>query len=194
MSHSDPPIEHVEGVAHIGEEVVGGGKAAVLVEAIVIGFVGIWNDEMRPAADVQPIGQFVGERIAVVEKAALLDHKPPRIGTGPSRHPAGRPRSGQPGQNIDGAGDVLPFDMLRHRAVIDPAIAVADDFMAARSAGFRQIGILLERAGDAEDAHLDVELGKNIEHAARRRGGCRIRKPIRPAVRVRRAAPARRCR
>src|ERR1700683_1083368 len=47
-------IEHVEGIAHVGEEVVAGGKAAVLVEAIVVGFVGVGDDEMRPAGNLQP--------------------------------------------------------------------------------------------------------------------------------------------
>src|SRR5579862_192091 len=157
-------IEHVERIAHVDEEIVGGGKAAVFIEPIVIRLIGIRNDEMRLFLDRQPIGQFIGERVAVVEKAAGLHQKPPRVGAGPARHPSDRPRSSQPGENVDSVADMLAFDVLGHHAIIDPAIAVADNFVALFDESPGQFGILFERAGDAEDAGLDAELAKHPEH------------------------------
>src|SRR4029077_11809487 len=98
--------------------------------------------------------------IAVVEEAAGLDQKAPRIGAGPSGHPADRSRAGEPRQNLDGAREVLALDVFGDGTVVDPAIAVTDDFMALRHAGLGQCGVLLERAGDAEDARLDAEIAQ----------------------------------
>src|SRR4029078_6168435 len=48
-------VENVEGVAHIGEKLLPGRKPAVLVEAIVVGFIRIGNDEVGFALNVEPI-------------------------------------------------------------------------------------------------------------------------------------------
>jgi hypothetical protein len=63
------------------------------------------------------------------------------------------------------APDVLTLDLFFHRRVIDPAIAVTDHLMAAVHASLGELRILLERAGDAEDAHLDGEIIEHVEHA-----------------------------
>ena len=136
--------------------------------------------------DLEPVRQLVGERIAVVEKAARLDEQPPRIGARPPGHPADRPRAGQLLQDIDGLADVLALDVLGHIAVVDPAIAVADHLMAARDEGVGQRRILLQRARHAENADRQPRSRGRCRARARRRGGCHIRTPIRPAARARR--------
>ena len=68
-------IEHVEGIPHVGEEIIASREPAIFVESVVIGLVGVGDDEMRSAGDVQPIGQLVGKRVAVVEEAAGLDQR-----------------------------------------------------------------------------------------------------------------------
>src|ERR1700722_3436906 len=42
-------IEHVEGVAHVSEKIIAGGKAGVVVEAVVVDFVRLGKDELGPA-------------------------------------------------------------------------------------------------------------------------------------------------
>src|SRR3954464_3755029 len=51
-------------------------------------------------------------------------------------------------EELDGTPDMLAFDVLGHIDVIDPTIAVADDFVATLDKGPCQHGILLERAGN----------------------------------------------
>ena len=45
-------IKHVEGILHVGEEVLRGRKSHIAVEPVVVALVGIGDDEVRAAADV----------------------------------------------------------------------------------------------------------------------------------------------
>src|SRR3982074_760280 len=49
-------VENVERVAHVGEKLLPGREAAVLVEAIVVGFIGIGDDQVGFALNIEPIG------------------------------------------------------------------------------------------------------------------------------------------
>src|ERR1700738_511716 len=60
---------------------------------------------------------------------------------------------------------MLTFDLLAHIGVVNPAIAVAYDLVAALDASCGQFGSLLQRSGDAEDACLYREGAKNIQQA-----------------------------
>src|SRR5258708_19618159 len=70
-------IEQVEGVADIGEEILRSRKAGILVEAVVVGLVGIGNDQMRPLRRRDPLRQLVGDRAAIIDKSPSLSHLPP---------------------------------------------------------------------------------------------------------------------
>jgi hypothetical protein len=65
-----------------------------LVAAVVVGFVGVGNNEMRLAGDLDPVREFVVERIPIIEKTACFDEQAPRVRPGPSGHPAYRARAG----------------------------------------------------------------------------------------------------
>ena len=74
-------VQEIESVAHVVEELLTGGEAGIFVEAVVVGFVRIRNDQMRSMRGGDPVWQLVGERIAIIKKAALLSDQPSRIGT-----------------------------------------------------------------------------------------------------------------
>ena len=157
-------VEQVEGVAHVGEEVVGGGEAAVLVEAVVVGFVGVRNHEVRTARHLDPVGQFVGQRIPVVEKAALLRHEPPRVRSRPAGHPAERTVAQNRRQPVDGPPDVIALNVLRHLHIVDPAVAMADHLVPVAHEGAGKLRVLLQRAHHAEHADLDVVGAEDLQH------------------------------
>ena len=86
---------------------------------------------------------------------------------GPGRpviQPSGR-LADQLRQAFDRKAHVLALDLFGHRAIVDPAIAVADDLVPAAHAGLGQFGVLLESAHDAQNADHDRELGKDVEQA-----------------------------
>src|ERR1700722_20326953 len=64
-------IQHVECVTHVDEKLFGCCKARVLVEPVVIGLVGIRNDQVRSAGNEKPIRQLVRQRVPVVQKPSL---------------------------------------------------------------------------------------------------------------------------
>src|SRR5580704_663496 len=107
-------MEEIEGIPHIGEEIIAGREAAILVKAVVVRLVGIWDDEVGLVLDAQPIGQFIRKRIAVVEKSSFRNDKSSRIGAGAPSHPSKRPRAGDVRQNFDRAPDMLAFEVLGH--------------------------------------------------------------------------------
>ena len=56
---------------------------------------------------------------------------------------------------------MLPLDLLIDFQIVEPAVAVADDLVALRDKGLRQLRTLFERADDSEDADLDVKALEN---------------------------------
>src|SRR5579863_2509519 len=85
-------IEDVKGVPHIVEEVITRRETAVFVEAVVVGFIGIRNNQVRLFPHAQPIRQLVGEGISVIKEATGLDDETSRIGSWSAGHPADRSR------------------------------------------------------------------------------------------------------
>ena len=118
-----------------------------------------------PAAHAQPVGQLVGEQVAIVEEAAFLADQPARVGSGPSGHPTERSFAGQLREAFDRQPDVLTLRLFGDRAIVDPAIAVADDLVPAAHAGLGQLGVQLQRAHDTQYAHGDSVLGEDVEQA-----------------------------
>jgi hypothetical protein len=64
-------VQKVECVTHVSEKLVGGGKAAVLIKTVIIGFIRVWDNKVRFVPDANPIGQFIGERVTITK--AVLD-------------------------------------------------------------------------------------------------------------------------
>ena len=91
---------------------------------------------MRLAAHGEPVRKFIGERIAVIEKAAGFNQESASIRPWPPSHPSNRTRSRQSRKDLDSAPNVLAFDLLWYQTIVDPAIAVTDDLMPAIHEGF----------------------------------------------------------
>ena len=87
-------IEEVEGIPHVPIKIIGVCEAMALVATVVVGFVGVGNNEMRLASDLDPVREFVVERIPIIEKTACFDEQAPRVRPGPPGHPAYRARAG----------------------------------------------------------------------------------------------------
>jgi len=119
------------------EKIIRLGEAIRLIAAIVIGLVGIGNDQMRQTCDRDPIGQFIVQRIAVVMKAAMFDQETARVGAGPPGHPAHRLDAGDFLNAFGGLMDMAALLRLTDKMIIDPAQAVADDLMTAFDEGAR---------------------------------------------------------
>src|SRR5215831_18952970 len=81
-------IEEVEGIPHVPIKIIGMCEAMALVTAVVVGFVGVGNNQMRLTGDLDPVGKFVVERIPIIEKTACFDEQAPRVRPGPPGHPA----------------------------------------------------------------------------------------------------------
>jgi hypothetical protein len=96
--------------------------------------------------DAKPIRQFIGKRIAIVQKCTGLDDEPPRIRPWPPGHPADRRRACELGNDIDGAANMLALHAFRHGAIIDPAVAMADHLVIMPDESAGQIRILLQGA------------------------------------------------
>jgi hypothetical protein len=86
-------IEEVEGIPHVPIKIIGVCEAMVLVAAVVVGFVGVRNNEMRLAGNLDPVREFVIERISIIEKITCFDEQTPRVRPGPPGHPAYRART-----------------------------------------------------------------------------------------------------
>src|ERR1700685_3182028 len=69
-------VQPIEGVAAIDEEILGGGEVAAALQAAVIVVEAMGHDEVRAPADAATVGKIVVLGVAVVEKAAGLDHEP----------------------------------------------------------------------------------------------------------------------
>src|SRR5271156_2923944 len=147
-------VEKVEAIDHILREFVRGAEAGVAVEPVVVGLQRIWDHQMMAVAEFHPERQFVAEIVTVVEEAAVLDQEPPRVYARTTVEPSCRRRAGQGPDPRDGEPDMLTLLVLRHPMVVEPAPAMADDFMPVGDKGRGQLWILLQRADDAEDADL----------------------------------------
>src|SRR3546814_14327974 len=86
---------------------------------------------MRPALDLDPVGQVVGVGVGIVEEAAVLEQQ----AAGPRARrvaavPAGRRRPGQALDAGDRPGDMLALLRLAQPVVVDPAPAMAGEAAA----------------------------------------------------------------
>jgi hypothetical protein len=99
-------VQHVEGVAAVGEEIVGGGEAAA-AEFHVVGRQRVGHHEVRTSMLACPIRQLVVIGVGVIEEPAFLDQQAPRVEARPvTTIPAQRTFAGGRGDRGDGLGDL----------------------------------------------------------------------------------------
>src|SRR5262249_40662181 len=58
-------IQQVKGIPHVLQEVIGVCEAVALITAIVIGLVGVGDNQMRLTPNRDPVGEFVVKCVAV---------------------------------------------------------------------------------------------------------------------------------
>ena len=158
-------VEHVERVSRVGEPIIAGREATGKSELHVVDVQGVGDDQVRLARHDGPVRQIVVVGVRVVEKAALLDHETPRVGTEPAGVPAERPGAGHARQALDRAPDVVTLDLLAHELVVDPLPAVAHDLVAGLDDRRRGLVVALERHRHREHADLDAVRGERAHEA-----------------------------
>src|SRR5207244_2775062 len=101
----------------------------------------------------------------------FLDDQAARVGTEAPRVPAERAAAGQACEALHGATHVRALDLLAHELIVDPAPAVAHDFVPGLDDGGGGVRGSLERHGHGEYADLDAVLGEDAHEAPESRAG-----------------------
>ena len=158
-------IQDVEGVLEVVEEVIALVETLHLGEAHVVGVQGVGDHQVRLAGGVVgfPVGQVVVVGIAVVEEAAFLHHQAPGVRAGAPGVPAQGPFAGDLGEDANRFEHVLAFLGLIHVLVVDPAVAVAADFVAGLDHGADHVRMALGGHGHGEDGQRDIEFLEQLE-------------------------------
>src|SRR5687768_17531678 len=102
------------------------GKTVTLITPVVVGFIGVGNDQVGLPCHLDPVGQLIVERIAVIEKTTGLYQKASRIGAGSAGHPTDGTYSRYTFDRFYGALDVFVLDTWVDKVIVDPAIAMTD--------------------------------------------------------------------
>ena len=156
-------IEHVKGVAQVGEELLGGIEALRRGEAHIVALQRVGDHQMRLhgavlTGDLHPERQIVAVVVAVVAKAALLHHQPPRVGAVAAGVPAGGRFAEQIGQHVDRLLHMLPFGFGVHRLIVDPAPAVAYHVVVGLFDRLDDLRMTRQRHRDAEHRQRQAAL------------------------------------
>ena len=122
-------VEQVETIPHVTRESVRRSEARIAVEAVVVGLEGAWDHEMVLPAELDPERQLVAQIVAVVEEAAMLDQQPPRIVARSAVEPASRRPARELPDALDGEADMLALGLLVDLEIVEPTVAMADDFV-----------------------------------------------------------------
>ena len=59
-------IKHIERISHVGEKMLAGREAAIFVEAVVVCFVRVGNNQVMSIVDTQPVWEFIRKRVTIV--------------------------------------------------------------------------------------------------------------------------------
>src|SRR5271170_1645707 len=121
---------------------------------------------MVATAGFDPERQFVAEIVAIVEEAAALDQKPPRVVAGSAIEPADRRLPCELFDALDAEANMLALGLFIDFEIVEPTVAVADDLVSLCDEGRGQLRTLLQGADHAEDADLDAEARENPQQAA----------------------------
>src|SRR6266446_983225 len=97
-------------------------KTVALITAVVIGLIGVGNDQMGLPRDLDPIGEFVIERVTVIEEATSLYQQASCVGSGPPSHPAHRAHTCETLDSFHGLAYMLTFHPFVYVMIVNPAI------------------------------------------------------------------------
>ena len=147
-AHRPLGVQHVEGVAEVGEELVGGVEPLRGREPHVVRVQGVGHDEVRASVFGVPVGQLVGVGIGVVEESPLLHHEAPGVGAVAPRVPAEGALAGDPRLDLDRGPQVLALGVGVDVLVVDPAPAVARDLPIRLAHRGHRLRVALERHRD----------------------------------------------
>ncbi|KOT01469.1 hypothetical protein DM50_2834 [Burkholderia mallei] len=169
-------VQHVERVAQIVEEMIGGVEALRRRETHVVRVERVRDDQLRHARaarhlDVHPERQIVAVMIGVVQEAAVLGDEPMRVRTVAARIPAERAHARHALDRLHSEPHVLGFVLGRHVLIVNPAPAVTRDLVAELDERARELRMPLDRHADAEHRERQpalVELAQDAPHARAR--------------------------
>ncbi len=99
---------------------------------------------MRFTVDAHPVRQIVVVGVAVVEKAAVLDHQAAGVEARSSRVPARGAFTGEPLDALRATPDVLAFLTFVYVVVVDPPPAMTHDIVGLGPDHGRDRRVLLE--------------------------------------------------
>ena len=157
-------VEGVEGVAEVGEEVLGGVEGAGR-EAHVVGLEGVGDDELLAAVVLAPVGEVVVVGVGDPVEEAGLGDEVDGLGGGAAGVPAARGFAGDLGVEADGFLEVGAFGLGGVVAVVDPAQAVGGDLPAGVLHGGDLGGGAGEGGGDAVDGDGEVAGDEEVAEA-----------------------------
>ncbi len=112
-----------------------------------------------------PVGQVVVIGVAVVQEATFLHHQAAGVRAGAAGVPAQRALAGDFGEDADRFEHVLALLGLVHVLVVDPAVAVAADFMAGLGHGADHVGVALGGHGHGEDGQRHATVLEQFQQA-----------------------------
>ena len=170
-------VEHVEGVAQVGEELLAGVEALRRGETHVVRVERVGHDEPLQHAAVAALDRHVERQVVavvvgVVFVAAVVGHEPLRVRAVAPGVPAERPLALRHLANdLRAGGDVAALLELGHVLVVHPAPAVAGDLVAERDEGGGGLGVALQghrRAEHRERQPALLELAQQPPHAGAR--------------------------
>src|SRR5690554_2551521 len=163
-------IEHIEGIAQISKEMLGSVEALGRGEAHIVAIQGVRHDQVV-MFDPLAIGRTGPERqvitvvVAVVEKAAFVEHQPPGIGAVAAGIPTLRLLPIQALKDFDGSLHVLTLNLLGHLLVVNPAVAVTGNLVTQLLEGMRHLGVTLQRHGHTKDRQRQAPTLKFTQNA-----------------------------
>ncbi len=159
-------MQPVEGVAGIAQPVLGrvAGRGP---ELHVVGVEGVGDDDDGPGRSGVAERLVTGVVVHVVLEAVLDEQAARVLGGEVARQPAERARAARAIDRGHCAGDELPLCRLVHAVLVDPAVAVGADLVAAIDDLTGERGRALQREGGAGEGGLHPVLAQQREDAGR---------------------------
>lgn len=144
-------VQHVEGVAEVGEELVAAVEPLVGGEAHIVVVEGVGDDEVGAIVVVDPVGQVIGIAIGIVEEAPFFDDEAARVGAQTALVKAEGTAACDLGVDGDRLLNMLSFGRFPDVLIVDPAVAVASNLPACCDHRFARIGVAIEGHRDGVD-------------------------------------------
>jgi len=149
-------IEHVERVLQILIELFAGIEAAGNREAHIVGIQGIGHDQMWLGLTIGrihrgPERQVITVVVTVVFKAASFGNQLSGVGAVASGVPAQRRFTSQTSVQGNGLLHMIALFADVHVLVVNPAQAVASDFVFVFDEGLHYLGVSLQCHADTKD-------------------------------------------